>query len=229
MQSMVISIFSSFLVNLNLRKSLPIDKNEAGTSCQIYKRQKVNRNPRVTWSLSKNLKKTNEYLNDESIVAGDFLEAFYTDPSVCPWQGKRIGVESSEVTEKKDEGTRNSTGGEESFRPLASERPLSRRSSPDESSSTRPTRFAEHNRLSSPLRLLLTRLPTSRLFHEFFFPEPSKKRRNKRENIVHRQGNRFKNRFLGVHSVHTLPFLCLHCCNAACNPLVEKKKEKTPQ
>lgn len=224
MQSMVISIFSSFLVNLNLRKSLPIDKNEAGTSCQIYKKLIEIHEQRDPFP--KIWKKTNEYPSDESI---DFLEAFYTDPSVCPWQGKRIGVESSEVTEKKDEGTRNSTGGEESFRPLASERPLSRRSSPDESSSTRPTRFAEHNRLSSPLRLLLTRLPTSRLFHEFFFPEPSKKRRNKRENIVHRQGNRFKNRFLGVHCVHTLPFLCLHCCNAACNPLVEKKKEKTPQ
>lgn len=137
-------------------------------------------------------------------------------------------MESSEVTEKKDEGTRNSTGGEESFRPLASERPLSRRSSPDESSSTRPTRFAEHNRLSSPLRLLLTRLPTSRLFHEFFFPEPSKKRRNKRENIVHRQGIVSKT----DSSVYTVYTHCRSCVYIAATPLAipswKRKKKKLP-
>lgn len=69
------------------------------------------------------------------------LSRYYTDPSVCPWQGKKIGVESSEVT-KKDEGTRTATHGGNLFVP-SSERPLSRPSSPDESSSTRPTRFAE--------------------------------------------------------------------------------------
>lgn len=59
-------------------------------------------------------KSDKEYLSDESTQAtfSKISRYYYTDPSVRPWQGKKIDVESSEVT-KKDEGTRTATQGGE--------------------------------------------------------------------------------------------------------------------
>lgn len=100
-------------------------------------------------------------------------------------------------------GTRTATREGNLFVP-GERRPLSRRrSSLDESSSTRPT-FAEPS-------LLFTRF-----FLEFFFPEPSK-RKNKRENTLSSdKGTVSKTDLQCTQCAATHP-LCVHCCNAACN------------
>lgn len=77
--------------------------------CQSIKTKIVQANETISFQ-----KSDKEYLSDESTQAtfSKISRYYYTDPSVRPWQGKKIDVESSEVT-KKDEGTRTATQGGE--------------------------------------------------------------------------------------------------------------------
>lgn len=101
-------------------------------------------------------KSDKEYLSDESTQAtfSKISRYYYTDPSVRPWQGKKIDVESSEVT-KKDEGTRTATqGGEWIFSsPQVNGHFHDDQALPTKALSTRPTRFAEPSLDAFPPRV----------------------------------------------------------------------------